>query len=313
MENAVNMTVSKLRCAVRPSVDGRPIALPGLDDALLKTTEMIKLDVHYDAPFVERALARGDRLRFAHRGEFSCVACGNRVKKLFDAFCFPCFKNRAQADLCVMNPHRCHYMKGTCREPAWGEGFCYTPHVVYLAYTDKYKIGITREGQVPTRWVDQGATAASVLARVTSRHQAGVIEDALAKEWADKSNWQRMLKEGNKRPSREDFLSVRAQVSSFLASELASADRRAELIVETPSKLGLPRDVELFETSPVFTLDFPLPPPGEWPEKITSLNLDKSPEVEGVVTGVKGQYIFFGNTVFNVRRHEGYIVDFSLE
>ena len=45
------------------------------------------------------------------------------------------------------------------------------------------------------------------------------------------------------------------------------------------------------------------------PEKITSFNFDKQPEVEGVLLGVKGQYLIFGDgTVFNVRSNEGYVV-----
>ena len=48
----------------------------------------------------------------------------------------------------------------------------------------------------------------------------------------------------------------------------------------------------------------------EYPKKVTSLNLDKTPNFEGKLTGIKGQYLIFEDgTVFNVRTFEGFVVD----
>ena len=48
------------------------------------------------------------------------------------------------------------------------------------------------------------------------------------------------------------------------------------------------------------------------PEKITSHNLDKNPEFEDRLTGIKGQYLIFSDdTVFNIRSNEGLVVDLS--
>ncbi|KAF5276578.1 hypothetical protein FQR65_LT16285 [Abscondita terminalis] len=66
------------------------------------------------------------------------------------------------------------------------------PHVVYLAYTGDVKVGVTRETQVPTRWIDQGATFALPIAR-TDRLKAGVIEVEMKNHLADKTNWKKML------------------------------------------------------------------------------------------------------------------------
>ena len=93
----------------------------------------------------------------------------------------------ARCDLCILKPETCHYAKGTCREPEWGEAHCMTPHIVYLANTSGLKVGITREGQVPIRWMDQGATQALPIFRVKSRLISGLVEVAMATLMADKS------------------------------------------------------------------------------------------------------------------------------
>ena len=47
----------------------------------------------------------------------------------------------------------------------------------------------------------------------------------------------------------------------------------------------------------------------QYPSKVTSLNLDKTPNYNGILTGIKGQYLIFEDgTVFNVRTFEGYTV-----
>ncbi len=60
--------------------------------------------------------------------------------------------------MCIMKPETCHYEQGTCREPQWGEENCMVDHFVYLSNTSSLKVGITRHTQIPTRWIDQGAT-----------------------------------------------------------------------------------------------------------------------------------------------------------
>ena len=46
--------------------------------------------------------------------------------------------------------------------------------------------------------------------------------------------------------------------------------------------------------------------------KLKSVNLDKNPEIEGQITAIKGQYLFLGEQVFNMRRHEGYLVNMEI-
>jgi hypothetical protein len=50
-----------------------------------------------------------------------------------------------------------------------------------------------------------------------------------------------------------------------------------------------------------------------YPAKIASLNLDKTPTFNGKLVGIKGQYLIFEDgTVFNVRGSEGYLVTINV-
>jgi len=70
----------------------------------------------------------------------------------------------------------------------------------------------------------------------------------------------------------------------------------------------LPKEVQpyfLANNQPLH-LTFPVE---KYPEKPTSLNLIKTPEYEGILVGIKGQYLIFeDDTVFNVRSNEGLVV-----
>jgi hypothetical protein len=56
----------------------------------------------------------------------------------------------------------------------------------------------------------------------------------------------------------------------------------------------------------LYEMDFPVL---DYPKKINSLSLEKTPTFQGKLTGIKGQYLIFEDgTVFNVRSSEGYVV-----
>jgi hypothetical protein len=64
------------------------------------------------------------------------------------------------------------------------------------------------------------------------------------------------------------------------------------------------------EKEDLYTINYPVL---SYPTKVSSLNLDKSPNFQGKLVGVKGQYLIFQDgTVFNVRTFEGYVVKISL-
>jgi hypothetical protein len=73
----------------------------------------------------------------------------------------------------------------------------------------------------------------------------------------------------------------------------------------------LPTDIlDLFsEDDNVVRLNYPVL---EYPQKVKSLNFDKSPVIHGKLVGIKGQYLLFaGGEVINIRRHTGYYVEIN--
>src|SRR5690606_41791180 len=110
--------------------------------------------------------------------EIRCQHCNRLTEESYSQrFCPPCMEKVAQCDVCIASPERCHYAQGTCREPAWGEQFCMTDHIVYLANSSGLKVGITRASQIPTRRIEQGASQAFPIQRVATRQEAGMGED----------------------------------------------------------------------------------------------------------------------------------------
>lgn len=237
----------------------------------------------------------GQSIRLEYLGDIHCTHCGRRSKKSFNqGYCYPCFTKLAQCDTCIMSPEKCHYEQGTCREPSWGEQYCFTDHYVYLANSSGVKVGITRGSQVPTRWIDQGATQAMPIFRVKSRYQAGLIEDCLRQHIADRTHWQKMLK-GNL--EMVDLEQIRDEIVAKSEAGLR----------EIEQKFGLLAIQRLYHQK-VVDINFPVL---EYPQKVKSLNLDKQPIVEGVLQGIKGQYLILDTGVINIRKYTAYNVQFS--
>ena len=46
-----------------------------------------------------------------------------------------------------------------------------------------------------------------------------------------------------------------------------------------------------------------------YPEKVKSLNFDKTPDISGVLQGIKGQYLILDTGVLNIRKFSGYHVE----
>ncbi len=237
---------------------------------------------------VNDVLGTGIRLEFA--GEIYCTACGRKTAKSFNqGYCFPCSQRLAQCDICIVRPEKCHYAEGTCREPDWGEAHCNQSHHVYLANSSGLKVGITRETQVPTRWIDQGASQALSIFRVGSRYHSGRVEVLLKQHVADRTDWRRMLK-GDPAP-----MDLRAQRDSLLA------DCRDEL-ESLREELGEGSIADLKDGA-LISLKYPVL---AYPTKVSSLSFDKTPRIEGVLNGIKGQYLILDAGVLNMRKFTGY-------
>lgn len=262
--------------------------------AVRKMKTQLAEQVQYTLPLGDSELPMnallGQQLRLNYGGLINCVACDRKTNKSFSqGYCYPCFKRLAQCDTCIVSPERCHYDAGTCREPQWGETNCMIDHIVYLANTSGLKVGITRHSQVPTRWMDQGATQAQPIFRVSTRLQSGLVETLFKGHVADKTSWQTMLK-GDAEPI--DLEAARLRLVAECASQLK----------ELQDSHGLQAITELVGT-PETIINFPVL---EHPLKVKSFNLDKTPSVEGTLMGIKGQYLIFDTGVINMRKYGGY-------
>jgi hypothetical protein len=234
----------------------------------------------------------GGQISIEYTGAIHCVECGRKTKKSFSqGHCFPCMKRLASCDSCIIKPELCHYHEGTCREPQWGETHCMRPHIVYLANSSGLKVGITRKTQVPTRWMDQGATQALPMFEVNSRKLAGLVEVAIARHVADKTDWRKML-----RGAAEPVAMADAATALL---ETAAADIDAVALTDGDEITPLAGQAD--EWSVTFPVEVA-------PEKVKGVTLDKVPHVQGQLQGIKGQYLILDTGVFNVRRHGGYEV-----
>ena len=236
----------------------------------------------------------GKPIKLSFTGNISCIHCQRSIKKSFSqGYCYPCFSSLAQCDLCIMKPETCHYEAGTCREPEWGDAFCYQPHYVYLANSSGVKVGITRHTQIPTRWIDQGAVQALPILKVKSRHISGLVEVAIAEYVSDKTSWQRMLKNLQE---PVDLIAKRDELLALCVEKLAAVTERF--------------GEDAFQFLPdaeVINIEYPAE---KYPEKVKSFNFDKTAEVAGVLQGIKGQYLLLDTGVINIRKFTGYEVEF---
>ncbi|MEH6551087.1 MAG: DUF2797 domain-containing protein [Pseudomonadales bacterium] len=236
----------------------------------------------------------GKPVSLEYLGNISCTHCGRDTKKSFNqGYCYPCFRRLAQCDTCIMSPEKCHYHLGTCREPEWGETWCMQDHYVYLANSSGIKVGITRGTQIPTRWMDQGAIQALPIARVKTRYQSGLLEVVLKKHVTDRTNWRAMLKGGNE---RQDLVAKWSELRGEIALELA--------------QLRGQQGEECFELLDQQALSFDYPV-NNYPLKVSTHNLDKNPLAEGILEGIKGQYLILDTGVINIRKYTAYHVAFS--
>ena len=239
----------------------------------------------------------GERLQLEYSGVINCIHCDRKTNKSFNqGYCYPCFKRLAQCDSCIISPEKCHYDAGTCREPEWGEQHCMIDHIVYLANTSGIKVGITRGTQVPTRWMDQGATQAVPIFRVDTRHHSGMVEILFKNHIADKTNWQAMLK-GDAQP--RDLEQVRQELMAACAAEIEHL--QAQHGLQSISVLAQAEETRI--TYPVL----------EYPDKVKSFNLDKTPTIAGTLMGIKGQYLIFDSGVINMRKYGGYHLTLTLD
>lgn len=229
----------------------------------------------------------GKEFEIAFQG-YQCLECGKKKKIFRQGFCYDCFMKSASAGDWIMKPElSTAHLDIEDRDLEYEKRVQLQPHIVYLALSSEVKVGVTRKTQVPTRWIDQGAVQAVPIVEVPNRYLAGITEVALKSHYADKTNWKKMLKND---VSHLDLLQERLKLEHLLPSEVS------EYFYTTKDDL--------------YKLEYPVL---EYPEKVNSLNLDKTPLFSGKLMGIKGQYLIFADgTVFNIRTYEGYVVKIAL-
>jgi len=230
----------------------------------------------------------GQDIHIAFDGRINCINCGRAIKKAYgQGFCYPCFINAPQNSECIIRPELCRAHLGEGRDVEWEEKHHMQPHIVYLAQTDAIKVGVTRDVQVPTRWIDQGARKALPIAEVPYRYLAGLIEVSLKAQFTDKTNWRNMLKNITKE-------------GLHLEENCVTAHQ------------NIPEDLQeyVLQECPITEISYPVL---EYPTKVKSLGLDKNPVISSKLLGIRGQYLILEDgQVINIRNHSGYYISLSV-
>lgn len=219
-----------------------------------------------------------------HLQGYQCLNCGKSKKIFRQGFCYDCFYSSPAVGDWIMRPELSQAHLGVAdRDLEYEQRVQLQPHIVYLALSSQVKVGVTRKSQLPTRWIDQGASQAISVLEVPNRYLAGITEVALKSHYTDKTNWRKMVQ------------------NELCGEDLIAEKRRAgELIPEEVKEFYMQEESQLYH------MHFPVL---QYPKKVGSLNLDKSPSFRGKLTGIKGQYLIFEDgTVFNIRSYEGYVV-----
>jgi len=253
----------------------------------LKST--LQDEVQYSLPMGDRCIDLNPlinkRIKMSFSGDIYCIKCNNKIKKTFaQGYCFPCFRDAPETSECILRPELCRAHEGESRDMEWSKKYCLTDQHIYMSFTGNLKIGVTRNTQIPTRWIDQGATKAIILCTTPNRYLAGIIEVYLKQFYSDRTHWIKMLSGKFEEP---DFNQCYLDAKKYLA------DNFSDYIID----------------SKWVHINYPIQ---SIPEKIKSFSFDKEPFYEDVLTGIKGQYLLFkNNKVINIRKHTGYFI--SLE
>ena len=257
---------------------------------------LTKMKSHYNTPiqyylefekdFLHMNSLLGKKLEIQFLGH-ECLNC-HLSKPIFrQGFCKNCFFEIPSAGDWIMRPELSKaHLDIEDRDLAFEKKVQLQPHIVYLAVSSNLKVGVTRKSQIPTRWIDQGATSAIPIIEAPNRYLAGITEVALKGHYADKTNWRQMLQQSD-----------------------LTIDLQAE---KEHSLEHLPKEVKPYIVRDIEPLHFQFPVES-YPDKVKSLNLEKAIRYQGKLIGIKGQYLIFEDqTVFNIRSNEGVVARFSV-
>ena len=252
-------------------------SIPNVEYSLPINSEIINMNIQI-----------GNYINFTFLKEIHCIGCNRKISKSFaQGYCYPCLINSPETSECILRPELCQAHEGIARDIDWAEQHCLQNHYVYLALSSTIKVGVTRAEQIPTRWIDQGASQAIKFALTPNRYIAGLIEVEIKKYISDRTSWQKMLK-------------------NIINTKLDLHESKMELINKLPNELKLYKD----PNDEIINIVYPVE---EYPTKIKSVGFDKFEEIHGKLSGIKGQYLIFDDgRVLNIRKHNGYKIQLEI-
>jgi hypothetical protein len=212
---------------------------------------------------------------------YECLNCKSDEVIFRQGYCKKCFYDLPITGDWIMKPELSKaHLNIEDRNLEYEKKVQIQPHIIYLAFSSHLKVGVTRKSQLTTRWVDQGAHQAISLAEAPNRFLAGICEVELKSYYSDKTNWRKMLE--------NNFETIDLKKEKDMAVQKIPEKIFSKLIPKTDDPL---------------TINFPVL---KIPEKMKSLNIVKENNFEGILKGIKGQYLIFeDNSVFNIRSNEG--------
>mgnify|MGYP001187855328 CR=1 FL=1 len=256
-------------------------------DTELKDVVNYTLEIHGKIHNMNNYIGKCIRIEWS--GAVICI-CGKEMNSFYrnSGYCYKCYWDSPQASQSIFKPELCTAHLGIEeRDLEWEKEFQITPHYVYLANSSGIKVGITRYSEGVVRWMDQGASQAILLAEVPNRRFSGDIEVSLKRFVADITNWRKML---SGTPEPVDLVKM-----------------KEELLVYVPEAL----QKYIIADNTVTDIKYPVT---KYPERIKSIKLENTPNLEGTLLGIKGQYLLLdGDRVFNIRSHERFISSFSVK
>ena len=253
----------------------------------LKDVVHYTLDIHGEIHNMNSYI--GKQLKIIWSGVVIC-GCGKKMNAFYrkSGYCYKCYWESPLASQSIFKPELCTAHLGIEeRDLEWEKKFQITSHYVYLANSSGIKVGITRGTQGVIRWMDQGASQAILLAEVPNRRFSGDIEVSLKRFVADVTNWRKML---SGTPESVDLVQMKEELLEYIPEELKQY---------------------IVPDNTVTEIKYPVT---KYPNKIKSVKLESAPTLEGILLGIKGQYLLLDeDRVFNIRSHEGFISEFSIQ
>jgi Protein of unknown function (DUF2797) len=218
----------------------------------------------------------------------NCIETGKKIKKTYgEGLSYEAFLTSPSSNPSIIRPELSRIHEGIAlRDFEWEQKHHNQPHFVYLSRTSDIKVGVTRSTNLFSRWIDQGASEGIRFAETPYRQLAGAIEVLLKEHLTDKTAWQAMLK-------------------CESVSDVNLLERKNQLLEYLPEELH----AFIADDDSITTIEYPII---QKPSKPKSIKLDTTPELEGKLLGIKGQYwLFEDDRVLNIRSHAGYEVEIT--